>query len=608
MNLNRRRSGTSDAWGRVFVLLIVLFVGLYFTDRFIGLDGIFQRIGATQTIQPSVTATATPVVYDSNEYVFVDPTQIPSTATVQPTPTLTPTPYLPIELAQINDGIAVERSAPWTIIGYCTEPYKTSRYVSYDLISRSFRSLSGSVPYLAEPEDQISLALRDGILQNNLPVNFLDAFAIPSEWLADKQYAVLGISWEQDAVVIHRWASETEGIYWFSRGSESFIKLLDLPNSFEESYTDPNDEWLLLRMINANGISDLYAVDLTVGSLVLLTEFQTLDAFGGVLSADGTRVAYWTEEGIWVINLDGSFGALIFPGASHPYWSPLGDQMVMINAGEVVIGELNFGIIADANLVHLPAVGQQPVWTPDGSTIVYWEQKNQDCTLNFWDIEGAFSVEVFRTQNQICQSDEPVRWSPDGAYLLTSLPSTGVGDEASGDILCHLANGTCEYLRFIRGNYPCREGQWSTYTFPYQWTFDEGLEDWYLVQQLSNVRIFNGNIVTRSFGMTPLISTPPNLNINADIYPFIEITMQVSGGTWAEMNFVTVSSPVIEPNKAFRFDIIPDGEMHRYVIDLREFSPWDGVIKYLRLRPTNEALVDIQIQSVRILSRVEELQ
>lgn len=601
MNFNRRGPRSNDFWGRVFLLLIVLVVGLYLVDQSIGLDGIFQRFEHTETPIALPTATVPLVFAPPDEYVFAAPTEAPATSTPIPTPTLTPTPFIPQTLITVLDETDVERSSSFTVIGQCEERFKASRYVSYDPLAQSYRPLTDPIPYLAEPDNPLFQAFEDGIVQRGLSVDFLSDFPVPIEWRIDKQYKFLAVSPDQDAIVIHRWETNQESLNWLSKGSDSLVKLMDLPNSLEHSYTDPEDEWLILRYINAEGQSDLAALDLTTGSLQTLTAFQDLDALGGVLSWDGSYLAYWTEEGIWVIKLDGSFGALVFPEAEQASWSPQGDELVMVKDNRLMIGALDIENGAQTGMLTLPVRGDGPIWSSDGQSILYWHQEQADCTLNLWDLAGGFHEEVFRTQNSVCRSIDKERWSPDGEEVIVSLMETANPNDASGDILCDLASRQCRFLRFSQGDYPCRESVWTQTTFPYVWEFEDSLDGWYVIQQLTLLKAENGALITRSLGDTPVLNSPRNLNINADVYPVIEITMRVTGGKVGEINFVTAQQTILNPERLFPFDLIPDGENHRYRIDLREYSEWDGIIKYLRIRLTDEAAVDIEIQSIRIL-------
>ena len=589
------------------MLLIILVVSLFFVDRFIGLDGILTRQRPTETPIPSQTATLSLIFEPADEYTFLEATRPLPTSTPQPTPTKTPPPYLPMEYVQILDEKAVSRNLPLAVIGLCDEPFKSSSYVSFDPQTGDYRNLTESIPYLEQPEEPRTLALYDGIIQRGLPEDFLTNFPFPLEWRLDMQYHILAISANADAVIVHRWQSEIEELFWLSRGSDTIVKLMTLPDSIEESYTDPNNVWLFLRLLSEEGESDLYAVDLITGGIVSLTEFQEEDAYDGILSWDGTYFAYWTREGIWVIRLDGSFGALAFPGAEQPAWSPDDERLVMVKDDRLAIGSVDVLDGGGLQLIGLPVSGQQPIWSPNGNTILYWQPDGADCTFNYWNVARGFSTEVFRTQNQVCQSLTQPQWSPDGEFVLVNLPATGDLAQANGDIVCNLTTRQCQYLRAYTGNYPCRGGIWSESIFPYIWEFDESTEGWYIIQYLDTLNAANGSLYTRSRGLTPVLNSPKNININADVYPFIEIIMRVDGGTEAEINFVTDDDPMLKWQRLFAFELIPDGEMHRYVIDLREFSWWDGTVKYLRFRPVNAGLVDIEIQSIRILAEIEEL-
>lgn len=601
MNLNRRVH-RNERWGRVFILLILLMISLFAFDQLVGLQGIFAEPDASEEATPTIPTVPEAVLPTVEAYSFVRPTVMPPTATPTLMPTPTPTPFLEPILISIQDEREIDQfvfpGGAMNVTALCQAPMKYSQYALFDLTTNRYRELTKAQPYLSLPEGEL-LALRDGLTQRNLPADFLDTFELPAAWRQDLQYEVLAISSQQDAVVIYRWPAADRGIYWLVRGIEAPFLLYRIAGSLEQTnFYEPHD-LLVLRVLDELGASDLVVIDVVTGTINLITEFQPLDAFGGVVSFDGDQVAYWTEEGIWILHLDGTFGALLFPGASQPAWSPTGETMVMVKDGF-----LRIGVIEDSSEtgVSLPAniTAQQPLWSPDGNHIYYWQPQRNDCLLYSWNVLQNEAREVFRTRNQLCVSDTAPRWSPDGTWLITSLPATGFSGDTRGDILCSVNENICRYLRLYQGDYPCQDARWTNLIKPYEWTFENSSDGWWVVQELSILRVGEGKLQTTTQGELSLLGSPTQLGINASQYTTLEIIMRVSGGENARVLFVTREDPIISPGKSFTFPIVADDAMHRYVIDLREFSRWQGVVNSLRLRASDAAGVRVEIESVRL--------
>ena len=423
---------------------------------------------------------------------------------------------------------------------------------------------------------------------------------MPAQWRQDLQYEVLAISTLRDAVVIYRWRAEERGIYWLVRGIESPFLLYRVSGSLEQASFYEQKDKLVLRVLDAVGASDLVVVEVVTGTINLITEFQPLDAFGGVVSFDGEQVAYWTDEGIWILRLDGTFGALLFPGASQPAWSPSGKVVAMVQDGLLRIGIID-NTTEEENFLPANITAQQPLWSPGGNHIFYWQRQRNDCLLYSWNVLQNEVREVLRTQNQLCFSGAAPRWSPDGTWLITSLPVTSRSGDISGDILCSVNENTCRFLRMYQGNFSCQDARWTDLIHPYEWTFDNSNEGWWVVQELSILRVDEGKLQPTTQGELSLLGSPTQLGVNASQYTTLEIIMRVSGGENARVLFVTREDPIISPAKSFTFPINADNAMHRYVIDLREFSRWQGVVNSLRLRASDEAGVSIEIESVRLL-------
>jgi len=601
MNLNRRVH-RNERWGRVFILLILLMISLVAVDQMVGLQGLFTEPDVTEEVTPAITVSPEAILPTVEEYTFVRPTVLPPTATATLVPSPTPTPFLEPILITIQDEIEIDRSVfvggAMNITALCRAPMKNSQYVSYDLTTNRYRALTEAQPYLSLPGGEL-LALRDGLTQRNLPADFLDALELPPQWRQDLQYEVLSISSLRDAVVIYRWPAEDRGIYWLVQGGETPFLLYRVTGSLEQAHFYEQHDKLVLRVVGTDRASDLAVIDVVTGTINLITEFQPLDAFGGVISFDGEQLAYWTEEGIWILRLDGTFGALLFRDASQPAWSPSGEAVAMVQDGLLRIGIID-STDEEENFLPANITAQQPLWSPGGNHIFYWQRQRNDCLLYSWNILNNEAREVLRTQNQLCFSETAPRWSPDGTWLITSLPVTSRSGDTSGDILCSVNENTCRFLSMYQGDFPCQNTRWTNLLQPYEWTFDTSTDGWFVVQELSILRVEEGNLKTTTQGELSLLGSPTQLGINASQYTTLEIIMRVSGGENARVLFVTREDPIISPAKSFTFPVIADNAMHRYVIDLREFSRWQGVVNSLRLRASDAAGVLVEIESVRL--------
>jgi hypothetical protein len=609
MNLNRRVH-RNERWGRVFILLILLMISLVAVDQLVGLQGIFTEPEVTEELTPTITVVPDIFLPTPEEYSFAAPTVMPPTATPTLMPSPTPTPFLEPNLITIQDEAEIDRSVfpggAMNITALCQAPMKNSQYALYDLTSNRYRAVTEAQPYLTLPGGEL-LALRDGLTQRNLPADFLDAFELPAQWRQDLQYEVLAISSQRDAVVIYRWRAEGRGIYWLVEGVETPFLLYSIRGSLEEDNFYEQHDKLVLRVVGDDGTSDLAVIDVVTGTISQITEFQPLDAFGGVVSFDGEQLAYWTEEGIWILRLDGTFGALLFPGASQAAWSPTGEAVVMVQDGLLRIGTLD-NTNEEEYFIPANITAQQPLWSPGGNHIFYWQRQRNECLLYSWRILQNEAREVLRTQNQLCLTETAPRWSPDGTWLIMSLPVTSRSGDTSGDILCSVNDNTCRFLSMYQGDFPCQDARWTNLIQPYEWTFDNSYEGWWVVQELSLLQVGEGTLQTTTQGELSLLGSPTQLGITASQYTTLEIIMRVSGGENARVLFVTREDPVVSPAKSFTFPIIADNAMHRYVIDLREFSRWQGVVNSLRLRASDEAGVRVEIESVRLLGNEDYLE
>lgn len=103
------------------------------------------------------------------------------------------------------------------------------------------------------------------------------------------------------------------------------------------------------------------------------------------------------------------------------------------------------------------------------------------------------------------------------------------------------------------------------------------------------VRIKDGALRGESVGVAPGLVGPSLLNLIAGKVYQLRLRMSVSAGSSASLRWTTKASPVWSDSCLISFPILGDGQMHEYVIDLRKNPKWTGVIRQLKLTPTNAA-------------------
>lgn len=608
----RRRE---DRWNRIFVLLIFVMLAVVAADRIIEKrDGFsfLQSSVVPSNILPDSTATVG--LAEEEEYLFLPPTEIPVTPSPTMTQTVVPTATLSaiaIDAAQWNtpesNPEAFTRPTPLAGIGgvitKCDEPYKRYRYALYGLASSSYRSLTGSLNYLPTDLNPTELAYEDGLIQKALPETFLNSFSLPETWLSDRLFTILGVSSDLRSLVIDRFGDD-RGIYWVNFEDSKPTLLMSLSTPIEEAVHYPESGWIMIEVVEENTLHNLYLIDLTTGQLSSLTPYQSDSARHGRISVDGSRLAYETDEGVWVINIDGSFASMAITGATLPEWSPKNDRLVALINGRVYFSDLDR---SDPQLVHdvfgKVVTAESAQWQPGGKHLILWKKTISFCEWVSYEISSGREDVLFQFPKEQCQAMSPFQFSPDENWLIGSVPA-GLSDGLEPfDVVCDLTgNKGCFALQLYRGTYFCHEAGWSSLAPDFEWTFNETNEGWHVVQQISQVRITEGQWSGVSVGDFPVIASPGALGIDADRYRYLEVVMKVSAGHHATVYFSTIVQPQIDDTKSFQFPLQADGEFRRYVIDLWEVRNWTGVVNRIRIRPGDVENARIVIDSVRVFT------
>jgi TolB protein len=128
------------------------------------------------------------------------------------------------------------------------------------------------------------------------------------------------------------------------------------------------------------GVFQVYEMDLHSGVTVQLTDIEN-NASAPEISPDGRRIIFnriWEgTDTIWVMNRDGSNQRLVFGPPRGSGWDP--------------------------------------VWSPDGSQVLFASDRGEDIQLYVIDLDGSNLQQVTQLENLRGRSD----WSPDGTAIAT---------------------------------------------------------------------------------------------------------------------------------------------------------------------------------------------
>ncbi|MBN2047968.1 MAG: hypothetical protein JW750_09010 [Anaerolineaceae bacterium] len=604
-----------DRWDRTFILLIVVMLAVFGADRLINRVRSERALGEQNA--PTATLTSSPTPFPTETFPFVPPTVLPSET---PTPTLTPsaTPrvveiFPTVPARALNEtGVPTSTPAPQRtpiagvggLIARCETPQKTYQYYRYDLATSRFYALSDRIDSLSLNLTEAEQSFAQGLAQAGVSSDFLSAFGMPEPWLIDQKFDVIGISAARDAVLIHRYVKGEGGLFWASFAEPEFKRLLAFEGSIGSVEEQISTDRVLLQ-VNAEG-RNLYLVELGSGVIRWLTPYQADDAYDGTISPNGKRLAYWTADGIWLVNLDGTFSSLAFPDGSEPDWAADSARVVMRMDGKLAVSSLDgveWAYLTTALGQRID--GRAPQWTPDQKQILFWQSSGNQCLWRSYELDSGIVRTLYAQAANQCSPQSDFRWSPDGSWWVGAFPQVQGQGTRYVDVLCSVLTGRCGIVRLPGSGGVCSSGLWSDYAQAYAWNFSEDGNDlgWRVIQQMDAPKVLDGHWSSRSSGSFPVLTSPANLGINAEKYALLEITMRVSGGDSARLYFATAGDASFDDRKAFDFVLEDDGEFHLYRFDLSDFARWEGMINRLRLKPTNQSDAVVVIDSVQILPK-----
>jgi len=174
------------------------------------------------------------------------------------------------------------------------------------------------------------------------------------------------------------------------------------------------------------GEFDIYTINADGTGLTNLTNSPGPDR-GPAWSLDGSKIAFYRGRGwgldIWVMNEDGSGQVNLTndpqTNAAHPSWSPDGTKLVYWGEGGICI------MNADGTNQSCLADGLDPEWSPDGTRIAFRRDlPGPNAEVFVMNPDGSEQTNL--TNNPAW--DGVPSWSPDGMKIAFASERDGLGE------------------------------------------------------------------------------------------------------------------------------------------------------------------------------------
>jgi tol-pal system beta propeller repeat protein TolB len=209
--------------------------------------------------------------------------------------------------------------------------------------------------------------------------------------------------------------------------------MLAAPGGAEAAFPGGNG-WIAYERYSSDGTAaDIYVMDGTGGNKTLLINVGNAD-LDPAWSPDGTKIAFSTDEDIWVANADGSnpvnlTNTPITVGSDRePAWSPDGRKIVFSSIRpEGDTSNLDIYVIDasggnEQRLTTDPDTDRAPAWSPDGATIAFCTNRD-GAWIYLMNPDGSGE----RPLRQFTHIVTDPNWSPNGQTLVIAGDANNPG-------------------------------------------------------------------------------------------------------------------------------------------------------------------------------------
>ena len=133
------------------------------------------------------------------------------------------------------------------------------------------------------------------------------------------------------------------------------------------------------------------------------------------------------------------------------------------------------------------------------------------------------------------------------------------------------------------------------------WEFETAGDDegWDSSMQMTDLRVADGSLMATSTGNDPAFFGPA-VDIDADRYRRALVRMRVDKPGMGQLFWISNLLPESEAT-SYRFEMIPDGEFHEYVLEVGSVPTWAGSIQRLRLDPGHTRDTHIAVDYIRVV-------